>query len=225
MDWSKIFGIGSGLAQAGMGAYQGFGGGYNDPTKGAKNMIGQIPGKTEGYYSPYMEAGKGAMSDLQNQYKNLLSGDTQNQLGANYKESPGYQFKLKQAMQQQGNAAARGGYLGTPMDQQNAAEVGNGLASDDYNQYIQNQMGLYGQGLQGEQGLNQMGYDANKSMADTWGNSMNQQAALDYAGKAGKNTYQQGGWQNAIAGLGQAGSSAMGMPDWMKYFMGNGKGV
>ncbi len=225
MDWSSIFGIGSGLAQAGMGIYQGLGKGYNDPTKGASNLIGQIPGKTEGYYSPYMNAGKGALSDLQNQYKGLLGGTTQNDLGANFKESPGYKWKLQQAMQNQANAASQGGYLGTPMSQQNAAEVGNGLASEDYDNDIKNQMGLYGMGLQGEEGLNNQGFEANKGMADTWGNSMNQQAALDYAGKAGKNTYQQGGWQNAIAGLGQAGSSAVGMPDWMKYFMGNGKGV
>lgn len=223
MDW---LGILSGLGQTGMGIYQGFGGGYNDPSKKATQMLGQIPGQMQPYYSPYMNAGKGAMESLQNQNKDLLSGATQNKLGENYKESPGYQFKLKQAMQQGGAAAARGGYLGTPMDQQDSMDIANGLASQDYNDYIKNQIGLYNTGYGGEQGINQMGFDANKGMADTIGNVTGQQAGLSYAGEAGKNTYKQGGWNNAFSGLGQAASSFAGIPPWLiQALSGQGKGA
>jgi len=38
-------------------------------------------------------------------------------LGQGYKESPGYQFKLKQAMMAGDNAAAAGGMAGTPQHQ------------------------------------------------------------------------------------------------------------
>ena len=215
MDWSSILGMLSGAGQAGMGIYQGFGGGYNDPSKKANDMLGKIPGQMEPFYSPYMTAGKGAMENLQNQNKGLFSGDVQNQLGSSYKESPGYQFKLQQALGAGNNASAAGGMLGTPMHQQQSMDIANGLASQDYNDYIKNQMGLYNLGYGGEQGINQMGFDANKGMADTIGNVTGQQAGLSYAGEAGKNTYKQGGWNNAMSGLGQASSSAFGIPPWL----------
>lgn len=230
MDWSmlsKILGLGGGLGSAGMGLFQGFGGGYHDPSKEANNIIGQIPGATEKYYSPYMQAGQGALGDLQNQYKDLLGGNVQNRLGESYKESPGYQFKLKQALGAGSNAAAQGGMLGTPMHQQDNMTLANDIASQDYGDYINRQLGLYGQGLSGEQGLNQMGFDANKGMADTTGNALNQQAALSYAGQAGRNTYQQGGWNNLFSGLGAAGQSLApsGWEQMMKLFGGHGRGV
>jgi len=231
-DWlASALGIGGGLGSAAGGAWNLLGNKTN-PADVANKTIGQIPGKSEQYYSPYMQAGQGALSDLQNQYKGLLAGDTQNQLGANFKESPGYQWKLKQALQNQSNAAAQGGYLGTPMSQQNAAEVGNGLASEDYNNYLQNQMGLYGMGLQGEQGLNNQGFDANKAMADTWGSTLGQQGAYDFAGQAGKNASKASGLSDLFSGLGTAGASFFGGPaggaTWsslMNLFNGQGKGV
>lgn len=219
MDWMSIL---SGLGQTGIGAWQGFGGGYKDPSKGAIDKIGQIPGQTQPYYSPYMDAGKGAMENLQNQNKGLFAGTVQNDLGASYKESPGYQAKMRAAMTAGTNAAASGGMAGTPMNQEDMMTRANDVASADYNDYIKNQMGLYGLGYGGEQGINQMGFDANKGMADTIGNSMNTQANYDYAGKAGKNTYQGQGWSNAASGLGTMGG---GWADLMKYFNGQGKGV
>lgn len=233
MDWDmlgKILGISGGLGGAGMGLYQGFGGGYNDPTKKANQMLGQIPGQTQQYYSPYMQAGQGALSDLQNQNKDLLSGNVLNRLGEGYKESPGYKFKLQQALQAGSGAAAAGGLLGTPAHQQGNMQLANDIASQDYNDYLHNQMGLYGLGYQGEQGINNQGFDANRGMADTIGNVIGQQAGLSYAGEAGKNTYRQGGWNNVVSGLAQAGSAAMGMPPGLiellsSFSSGHGRGV
>lgn len=227
-----LTGLFGGAGQAAGGANSLWGNKQPSPGGAANNYLNQIPGKTEGYYSPYMNAGKGALSDLQNQYKGLLGGTTQNDLGANFKESPGYQWKLKQAMQNQSNAAAQGGYLGTPMSQQNAAEVGNGLASQDYQNYMNNQMNLYGQGLQGEQGLNQMGYNANAAQADSWGNTLGQQGANAYSDQAGQNTQHAKGMSDLFSGLGTAGASFFGGPAGgatfsalMSLFNGQGKGV
>ncbi len=231
-DWlAQALGMGGGLAQAGGGLWNLFGN-HTNPADVANKKISQIPGKTQQYYQPYMDAGKGALSDLQNQYKDLLGGNTQNALGENYKESPGYKFKLQQAMQQGGAAAARGGYLGTPMDQQNSMDTAEGIAGQDYDNYIKNQLGLYGLGLSGEQGLNQQGYDANKGMADTWGNTLSQMGAYDYAGQAGKNASQASGISSLLSGLGTAGASYLGGPGgaggWqalMNLFGGQGRGV
>ncbi len=230
MDWSSLIGIISGLGQAGMGIYQGFGGGYNDPTKKASERLGQIPGQAEPYYSPYINAGKGAMDTLNNQNKDLLSGGKQNQLGESYKESPGYQARLRAAMTAGSNAAASGGYLGTPVNQEDMMNRATDVASQDYDTYMRNQIGLYDTGYGGTKDINQQGFDASKGMADTVSNVTGQQAGLDYVGDAGRNTYKQGGWKNAFSGGAQAASSAAGIPPWLiqaiqQFSQSQGKGV
>lgn len=196
----KMIGIGGGAGQAAGGLASLFGHQRN-PSASANQYFNQIPGQTQQYYSPYMEAGKGAMSTLQNQYGDLLSGNTQNKLGENYKESPGYKFALDQALQGGTNAAAAGGMLGTPQHEQQNMGIANGLASQDYNNYLHNQMGLYGQGLQGTQGLNQMGYNANTGYADLLANLLGQQGQYAYAGQAGKNAGRTQGMQDVFGGI------------------------
>lgn len=207
----QMLGIGGGLGTAGMGAYGMFNPGKNPATE-ANNTIGQIPGQTKPYYQPYMDAGKGAMSDLQNQYKDLLGGNKQGMLGESFKESPGYQYQLQQALGQGANASARGGMLGTPEDVRQSMSTAQGLASQDYNNYMNNQMNLYGQGLNGEQGLNQMGYNANTDYANTLANTLGQQGAYQYAGQAGQNAGKSQGMGNIFSGLGMAAGSALGGP-------------
>jgi hypothetical protein len=195
-----------GIGQAAGGAMSLFGNNKN-PADIANKYISQIPGQTQQYYQPYMEAGKGAMSDLQNQYKNLLSGDVQNKLGENYKQSPGYQFALEQALAGANNAAATGGMLGIPAHQQQNMQIAEGLASQDYNNYLQNQMGLYGQGLQGNQQLNQMGYNANTDYATNIANALAQQGAYAFEGQQGLNQKRSQGLSDIFGGLGGAAAS------------------
>ena len=223
----QMMGIGGGLGTAAGGAFGLFNKNKNPGTV-ASNTIGQIPGQTKQYYQPYMDAGKGALGDLQNQYKDLLGGTKQNQLGESYKESPGYQFALKQALAASNNANAAGGMLGTPMNQQNNMEAAQGIASKDYGNYMQNQMGLYGQGLQGEQGLNTQGQTASSNYADTIGNALSQQAGYQYAGQAGQNQNKSNMLSNILSGLGTAGASYLGGPgggaaaSWLSNFFGKG---
>lgn len=204
----SLLGIGGGLGQAAGGAYNLFGGGGKNPADVANKYISQIPGQTKEYYSPYMEAGKGAMSNLQNQYKDLLSGNVQNALGANYQQSPGYKFKLNQALTAGQNASNAGGRAGTPMAQQDQMEVANGLASQDYGDYIKNQLSLYGIGLGGNEKLNQQGFQANQDYANTLANTLGQQASYGYAGQAGKNQSKALGMSNLFSGLGMLGGDA-----------------
>ena len=215
----SLLGIGGGLGSAGLGAWNAFGGGYKDPTKRASETIGQIPGQTNQYYQPWADAGKGALGDLQNQYGDLLGGKTYDKLAAGYKESPGYQFKLNQALGAGSNAAAEGGMLGTPMHQQGNMELANDIAGKDFQDYLNSQMGLYGLGLSGEQGINQMGYNASDAQANTLANALSQQGQMQMYGDVGKNMWKQQGMNNIFSGLGQAGSSLMG-GDFLKQLMG-----
>lgn len=220
-DWmTQMFG-GLGTAAGGM-----FGGQGKNPADVANGYINQIPGQTKPYYSPYMDAGKGAMGNLQNQYADLLSGNVQNKLGENYKESPGYQFKLQEALRGGNAAAAAGGRAGTPMAQQQQMGIANGLASQDYGDYIKNQIGLYGQGLSGNEGLNQMGFDANKGYADMLGQNLSQQGAYGFMGQQGQNQANQQNKSNIFSGLGMAAGGLFGGPagaaagGWLSHLFG-----
>lgn len=205
MDWLRALIGGQGLGAAGAGLAGLFNAGDN-PSQSAQPYLNQIPGQSQQYYSPYMEAGKGALSSLQNQYGDLLSGNKQNQLGESFKESPGYKWKLDQALKAGHYAAQGGGFAGTPQDQQYAMSTATGLADKEYNNYLQNQMGLYGQGLQGQQGLNQMGYNANTGYADILNNNSLNQANNAYSGQYGQNQARSQGLGSLFSGLGQAAS-------------------
>lgn len=231
-DWlASALGIGGGLGQSAGGLYNLFGR-YNNPADAANKYISQIPGQTQQYYSPYMQAGQGALSDLQNQNKDLLSGNVLNRLGEGYKESPGYKFKLQQALQAGSNAAAAGGVLGTPMHQQGSMQLANDIASQDYNDYLKNQIGLYGLGYGGEQGINEQGFNANRGMADTLGNVLSQQGTYGFMGQQGANQRKAQGMSDLFSGLGTTGASIFGGPAagaaWaalMNSFGGQGKGA
>ncbi len=217
---SQMFG-GLGTAAGGM-----FGGQGKNPADVANGYISQIPGQTKPYLSPYMEAGKGAMGNLQNQYADLLSGGVQNKLGESYKQSPGYQFKLQEALRGGNAAAAAGGRAGTPMAQQQQMGIANGLASQDYGDYIKNQMSLYGQGLSGNEGLNQQGFEANKDYANTLANTLAQQGEYGYQGQKGMNEARGTNRSNIFSGLGMAAGGLAGGPlgaaagGWLSHLFG-----
>ncbi len=207
----QMMGMGGGLGAAGGGLFNYFNPGKN-PATNASNTIGQIPGQTKQYYQPYMDAGKGALSDLQNQYKDLLSGGKQNQLGESFKEGPGYQYALKNALGAGTNASAAGGMLGTPMHQEQNMGIAEDLAGKEFQKYMQNQMGLYGQGLTGEEGLNNQGFQANQDYANQLANVLGQQAAYGYEGQKGQNAGKSSALGNIFSGLGMAGGALLGGP-------------
>lgn len=211
MDKNGWMGGAMGGSMLGQGLYGMFGRPKN-PSDAANKYISQIPGATEPYYSPYINAGKGAMGDLQNQYKDLIGGNVQNQLGENYQQSPGYKFKLQQAMQAGNHAAAAGGMSGTPMHEQQSMDTANGIASQDYNDYMKNQMGLYGLGTGIGQDIFNKGYGASGDMASTMGNALSQQAGYGYSGQAGQNANKSSMWGNIAGGLGALGGGLFGGP-------------
>jgi len=84
-----------------------FGGGKN-PADAAMPYLNKIPGVGHQYYDPYVSTGLQSLGQLSNQYSNMASNPTgnYNSLASGYKESPGYQFALQQAMNAGNNAAA-----------------------------------------------------------------------------------------------------------------------
>lgn len=165
-----------------------FHGGKN-PANNAQEYLNKIPGATKPYYEPYINQGQTANADLMERYKQLLNDPNAllNKFGEGYKESPGYQTRLKAGLQGAGNAAAAGGMAGSPQHQLEAAERANELQGKDYEDYLNHILGLFGTGLQGEQGLGEQGFKASTGYGDLMAQLLGSQAQYGYAGQAAQN--------------------------------------
>lgn len=203
----SAFGPWGAAAGGALGAFSGFG---DDPEDAAKKYYDQIPGTMKKYYDPYVNAGRNAMGNLQGRYGQMMDNpdDIISRLGAGYQESPGYKFQLQQGQAAIGNANAAGGMAGTQQHMQQSGQLANNLANQDYQQYLQNAMGLYGRGLQGEEGINQMGFGASTDLGSSLAQSLANQGNLAYSQQ--NNSDQQMG-----AGLGNL-YGAFGDKDRMK---------
>lgn len=106
------------------------------------------------YNKPYYQSGNLALSPLTGlltgQQYDVATGQTQNlspeQRLALFQTSPGYQFRLDQATKSlQASQAARGGLLSGGAAKE-LTQYSQGIASDEYGNYINNLMGLAGIG-------------------------------------------------------------------------------
>lgn len=185
-----------------------------DPSKEANKYLEQIPGAVNPYYQPYINQGQNANQNLMEQYGKLINDPNAlySQFGQGYKESPGYQFKLNQALQSGTNAAAAGGMAGSPAHQQQNMQLANDISSQDYNDYINHILGLYGLGLQGEQGLGEQGFKASLGYGDILGSNLGQQAGLKYQGIAGQNANKSNLLNNLISTAGTVAGGFLGGP-------------
>jgi hypothetical protein len=143
-NYFKMMGLASGLGGIASGLYGMFGN-QQDPSAAANKyyeQISQQPG----------------VQNLQGQYGQLMNdpGGKYNQIGESFQQSPGFKFAMQQAMNAQNHAAAAGGMAGSPMHEQMAQQTATDLANQDYYNYMQGATGLYGQGLNGQQNINDL---------------------------------------------------------------------
>lgn len=182
-----------------------FSSGGSNPAKAGMPYLQQIPETISPYYNPYINLGKAQVPQLEHQYHSLMRnpGGVENRIGAGYQESPGYQFSVQQALDASNNAAAAGGMAGSPQHEQQNQQLATNLADQDYYKYLENALRLYGQGLQGSQGLFNTGYMSSDALAKALAQNLYSQAGMEYAGQANKNASTQG----ILGGLLGAGTS------------------
>jgi hypothetical protein len=201
-DWGNFASSGGlgGLGQMFGGMFQM---GQSNPASGAMNYLDGLPNQLKQYFQPYINAGQGAMGQLQDQYGQLTQnpGGFINQMGQQFQQSPGYQFNVQQQTNAANRAAAAGGMAGSPQEQQNLASTISGTANQDYYNWLSHALGAYGEGLNGLQGLNQMGYNASTGLAEDLTNIGQSQAQLQYAGQADQNQSEGGGFGSVVGGL------------------------
>lgn len=185
-------------------------GGMQNSFDEANPYLQKMQGATDRYMNPYINAGRGAMGTLQDQYNSLINdpGALMGRLGAGYKQSPGYQYNVDQATRASNNAASAGGFVGSPQQQAQMAKQIGGMASQDYDKYMNNAMGLYGTGLQGMGNINQMGFNASTQGMNSVNDMLKTQAQLAYA-NANNQNQSEGGMFGGLGGLLGAGLGFM----------------
>lgn len=226
MDDLTSFGIGTGLGGLG-GGLAGMLFNAPNPYDKASKFYDQIPDTIKKYFEPYMQQGQraggqlegqygqltGLGGNLMNQYGSLMNNpsDIMNKIGGGYQQSPGYKFQLDQAMNAANNAAAAGGMAGSPQHQQQASTMASGLANQDYWNYLNHGLNMYGAGLQGQQGLYgagleglgnmyNRGFQGSSELGNSLANSLATQGNLSYAGQASQNKSRGDLFGNLIGG-------------------------
>lgn len=204
MNWSSM---GSGLAGI-LGGLWGMGQ-DNNPADAGMPYLNQIGSTITPYYQPYMDAGKSMIPGLEAQYGQLVNnpGAVMNHIGQSFQQSPGYQFQVNQALNAANRAAAAGGTLGTPMEQQGIASTVNGLANQDYYNYLNHALGMYGQGLGGMSHMFDTGFMASNGLANNLAQALSAQAQMAYAGQASQNQANNGFMGDIMGGIGSIASS------------------
>lgn len=206
-SWSDLLGAGAGGI---LGGLFGNNASYNDPMGAASQYYNQIMPQANAAAAPWINAGRGALGDLQGRYSQLLNDPTaiMSQIGAGYKQSPGYQFQVDQATGAANRAAAAGGQSGSAFSQEQLAGLTNNLADQDYYKYLDMGLGQYGQGLQGEQGIMQQGAGMQSSIIDLLSNLLGTQGNMAFANANNQNQRSQanaggigGGIGDVIGGL------------------------
>lgn len=174
----KNFGIGAGIGEIGESVANYYGNKRGIDT--AQKYYDQIPEKIKSYYDDYINRGKETGANLHDTYSDLVNNPSGrlDEIGKGYKESPGYQFALKQALQAASHASAAGGMSGSPMDQTVQMETASGLASRDFQDYMRNALGLFGVGVGGQEGEVNRGYDATGKVAQSEEDLLNKTADL-----------------------------------------------
>lgn len=175
---------------------------YNNPADAAMPYLNKMGQQLPSYFNPYINAGNSALPGLQHAYSNMMNPNQMiQQIGSGYQASPGFQWQLGQGMKAAQNAAGAGGMMGTPEHQQQAATMAEGLANQDFYHYLSNALGLYGQGVRGEQGLYNSGLEASMGLGEDLASIAGSQAGLAYQGQNAENEARGGAMGSLIGGI------------------------
>lgn len=186
---------------------------WKNPYDAASGSIEGIPDMLKGYYNPYIEMGQRQIPGLEQSFGQLAQdpGGMLNRLGQGYQQSPGFDFAKQQAEQAAGHAQAAGGMAGTPQHQQISADMISGLASKDYNQWMQNALGMQGMGLAGQQGLLNTGFQGTNELAQSLGNTQLTKALMQMMSTNMQNQHNEGGLGALLGGGLQLAGSFFGL--------------
>lgn len=173
-----------------------------NPADKAMPYLNKIPGVAKEQFGSWIGPATGMMPGMNDLYTNMMQnpGEFFNKIGSGYKSSPGYQYALKEALGAIDNAQAAGGMAGSPQHQKLAAEEAESIASRDFQNYINNVLGIEKTGLAGGESTLGRGFEGSKSLADILASTLSSQAQYAYEGQNAENEANQHNWSNIFSG-------------------------
>ena len=183
--------------------------GGQDASQAAQPYLQNIPQYGREAYNPYIQQGQQAGGIAQGEYNKLVQDPSAfiNAIMGKYQESPGYQYQQQQGSRALSNTAAAGGYRGGQFEQQQQAELLNSLLGSDMQQWLQNNLNVYGTGLQGQQHNADTGFEASSRLGDYLGGAAGQQGAYAFEGQRSRNA-NRNSFLNNLLGAGATGVGA-----------------
>jgi len=177
--------------------------GLSDPYKAGAPYLNQIPGMGREYYKPFVDEGAAVRPGLKSQYESMMSNPAEliNAMMGKYQQSPGYEFRKNQQLEAARNAAAAGGFAGTPFDAQRQMELVDAIAGQDIGSWLDRALGVQNRGVGGLEGIASRGFQASTGLGDYLGSAMGQQASAAMGGRSGQAGGQQGLLGNILGGL------------------------
>lgn len=155
-------------------------------------------------YQPYSDAGKNAVQSFQDLLNSIQSGD----FSKNYTESPYAKYLTNKSLNAMNNAASAAGLLGSGANQTQNAEVAEGIASKDMNEYIRTLMGGYSDlthtGESAAEGRSRNDMTGGEDIASIITNAVNSAAQAHQAGQQGKGS--------TLGGIGSIIGGIIGLP-------------
>lgn len=171
----------------------------SDPSRDARRFMDQINGVGHKYYDPYINQGRDAGNRLGGEYSRMLDPTAfMDDIMGHYKESKGATYEKDQLGRGIGSTAAAGGFAGTPEHQREYGEMASNIMSKDMQQYLQNALGIHGQGIAGEQDFYNKGYGASGSLADLLGGNLASQGTMSFL-QGSQNNKNQAALMSAIS--------------------------
>lgn len=183
---------------------------FTNPANEAQSYLDKIPSTMAPYFQPYIDQGQRAGNKLESQYGQMTSNpaDFFSKMSQGYKQSPGYQWNLNQALQAGNNAAAAGGMLGTPQHVQENEQTATNLASKDYQDWLSHIMDLFHSGQTGLQGMYGTGFGASTDYGTNLAQALMNQGQMAEEGAEAQNRHEQSVADSESEGLGDLASLA-----------------
>lgn len=184
---------------------------FQNPANAARPFFEKVPGAMQPYFQPYIDQGQRAGGALESEYGQMTSNPAAflSKIGQGYQQSPGFQFKLNQALQAANNAAASGGMLGSPEHQMENEQVGEGLANQDYEDWLNHVLGIYTGGQAGQESMYKTGAGASTDFGTSLANSLMNQGLLEERSAEAQNKYNQAQSNDESAGFGDIAGLAL----------------
>lgn len=175
--------------------------GYGDIQKYLQQGTQQMQGdynQGQAYLNPYNQAGQSAIPDIQ-KFLGGIPGQMNGNWMQGYNESPYAKYMTNKSLNAMNNAAAATGQLGTAPNQQSNADTANSIASQDAQNYFNNNMAQSNQylgglgdlargGLSAAQSQGQLSAEEAKAIADMYGQMGAAKGNEDMAKQGGKNS-------------------------------------